>query len=111
MWIFKIIFKNSNSSWWANLLEDAGDRVVGDPLRLPELPGVVAIAVLVIKGRKGGSFEEAALEFVEAVVVVVKGLVLFGLEDMGEVESVSPCEEVDDLGSLDEVTAEVKMGK
>ena len=78
----------------------------------------------VIKGRNGGSLEllllllvvEAALEFVEAVVVVVKGLVLFGDEDKGEAESAvsPPCpEEVDDLGSLmeDEVTAEVKIGK
>ena len=98
------------------LLEDAGDKVLGDPLlELLPPPPPHGSPPPVIKGRNGGSLEllEAALEFVEAVVVVVKGLVLFGDDDKGEAESVSPpWEEVEDRGSLmvDEVT-EVKMGK
>ena len=45
-------------------MEDAGDKVLGDPLLLLLPPA----AVLVTKGRNGGCFEEAALEVVEAVV-------------------------------------------
>ena len=40
----------------------------------------------------------------------MKGLVRLGEDDNGDAESVSPWEDVDDLGSLEEVT-EVKIGK
>ena len=74
------------------LLEDAGDKVLGDPLlELLPPPPPHGRPPPVIKGRNGGSLElfEAALEFVEAVVVVVKGLVLFGHNELKRGKSIS----------------------
>lgn len=64
------------------LLELAGDKVLGELLML---------LLVGSNGKKGFDM------LVEVEVVVVKGLVRLGDEDIGEVESVSP-PEVDDLG-------------